>query len=106
MSGGGQTPLLTQRGAAPVNILVFQERPQSMGGRLWLETGQLVLTVDTNSGLVLFKLICVSTTFLSPDFLESVPGQGAAGALKAGAGVQRITVSLLMMRAVGRITDN
>ena len=49
MSGGGQTPLLTQRGAAPVNILVFQERPQSMGGRLWLETGQLVLTVDTNS---------------------------------------------------------
>ena len=100
MSGVGQ------RGAAPVNILILQERPQSMGGRLLLETGQVVLTVDTNSRLVLFKLICVSTTFLPPYFLECVPGQRAAGALKTGAAVQRITVRLLMKRTDGRITDN
>ena len=108
MSGAGQTPL-TQRGAAPVNILILQERPQSMGGRLLLKAGQVGLTVvDAHSGLVLLKLVCVSTTFLSPYFLECVPGQGAAGAgaLKTGAGVQRITVSLLMRRTEGRITDN
>ena len=98
MSGGGQTPLLAERGAAPVDILILQE------GLGW-ETGQLVLTVDTNSRLVLFKLICVSATFLSPYFLECVPGQRVAGALKTGAGVQRITVSLLMMRTEARITD-
>ena len=82
MSGAGQTPLLAQRGAAPVNILILQERPQSMGGRRLLETGQVVLTVDTNSRLVLFKLICVSTTFLSPYFLECVPRERVGGALK------------------------
>ena len=88
-----------------MNILILQERPQSMGGRLLLETGQVVLAVDTNSRLVLFKLICVSTTFLPPYFLECVPGQRVAGALKTGAGGQGITVSLLMMRTEARITD-
>ena len=99
MSGGGQTPLLAERGTAPVDVLILQE------GLGW-ETGQLVLTVDTNSRLVLFKLICVSSTFLPPDLLECVPGQRAAGALKTGAAGLRITTRLLMKRTDGRLTDN
>ena len=106
MPGVGQTPL-TQRGAATVNILILQERPQSVGGGLRLKTGQVVLTVvDTDSGLVLLKLICVSTTFLSSYFLECVPGKRAAGALQTGAAAQRITGILLMMRTDGRISAN
>ena len=77
-----------------------------MGGRLLLETGQVGLAVDTNSRLVLFKLICVSSTFLPPDLLECVPGQRAAGALKTGAAGLRITTRLLMKRTDGRLTDN
>ena len=104
MSGAGQAPL-TQRGAAPVNILILQERPQSMGGRLLMKAGQVGLTVvDAHSGLVLLKLVCVSTTFLSPYFLECIPGEGAAGALQTGAAAQRITVNLWVMRTDGRIT--
>ena len=71
-----------------------------------LETGQVGLAVDTNSRLVLFKLICVSSTFLPPYLLECVPGQRAAGALKTGVAGQRITTRLLMKRTDGSLTDN
>ena len=104
MPARGQTPP-TERGAAPVNVLVLQERPQSMWRRLLWGTGQAVLTVDTDSGLVLLKLICVSTAFLSPYFLECVPGERVAGALRTGAAVQRITESLLVMRSEAGITN-
>ena len=78
MSGSGQASVLAQRRTAPVHVLVLQ----SSGRGLVLQTGELVLPVDTDGRLILFKLICVSTTFLSPYFLESVPCERVAGALK------------------------
>ena len=84
MSGGRQTSLLTQGGTAPVHLLVLQ----AGRGGVRLETGELVVLVYADGGLILFKLVCISPTFLSPDFLESVPGERAAGALEAEAAVQ------------------
>ena len=87
VSGSGQASVLAQRRTAPVHVLVLQ----SSGRGLVLQTGELVLPVDTDGRLILFKLICVSTTFLSPYFLESVPCERVAGALKTWTAVQRIT---------------